>query len=103
MNEAVFTSFADARRAADAAMPRRRRNRPYPLASGWHWGRAVPCPECSAAEGADCAGRYHRAREDAARAAGRSADRWIVCAPSNLVLLADGTMYDHARKATVRQ
>lgn len=102
LDTAVFTSYAAARAAADAAMPRRKHNRPYPLSSGWHWARAVPCPECGTAEGVDCPDRLHLAREIAARFAGRSADRWIVIAPSNIVMLADGSMYDHVRKVTVR-
>jgi hypothetical protein len=102
IDAAVFTSYAAARAAADAAMPRRKHNRPYPLSSGYDWGRAVPCPECGAAEGVDCEGRYHKAREDAARASGPAANRWIVMANSNIVMLRDGTMYDHARKVTVR-
>lgn len=106
---AVFDSREAAQAAADAAMPRRKHGRPYAQGSGWHWARAVPCPACDAAAGVDCQpieGRVwrglHSERQTAARAAGRAADRWIVCAPSNIVLLKDGTMYDHARKVTIR-
>ena len=102
MTEAVFTSRAEAQAAADAAMPRRKHNRPYAQASGWHWARAVPCPACGAPSGADCTERLHRERVTAARVAGRAADRWIVCAYPNIVLLPDGSMYDYARKVTVR-
>ena len=103
IDAAVFTSYAAARAAADAAMPRRKHNRPYPQSSGYEWARSVPCPTCGVSEAVDCAdGRLHREREDAARAIGPAANRWIVMAPANLVMLRDGTMYDHARKVTVR-
>jgi hypothetical protein len=98
---AVFDSRAAAQAAADAAMPRRIHDRPYAQSSGWHWARAVACPDCGALAGADCAERLHRGREIAARAAGRAADRWIVCARSNVILLRDGSMYDHARGVTI--
>lgn len=67
---ATFSSRAEAQAAADAAMPRRKHNRPYPVASG-----------------------YHSAREGGAR--------WIVYV-GNVVLLRDGSMYDHQRGAMVR-
>lgn len=106
---AVFESREAAQAAADAAMPRRIHRRPYAQGSGWHWARSVDCSACGAIAGADCIpveGRpwygLHSERQAAARAAGRAADRWIVCAPSNTVLLRDGRMYDYARKVTVR-
>lgn len=67
---AVFDSRAEAEQAADAAMPRRKHNRPYPQSSGYHSARA-------------------------------GADRWIVLAYPNVVLLRDGTMYDHVRGAAI--
>jgi hypothetical protein len=71
---ATFDTRADAQRAADATMPRRKHNRPYAQSSGYHWAQA-----------------------------GRPAhDVYIVCAPSNLVLLDDGSYFD-ASKVTVRQ
>ena len=71
---ATFDSRAEAQAAANAAMPRRKHNRPYAQSSGYHWAQA-----------------------------GRPAhDVWIVCAPSNTVLLRDGTMYDYQRQVTVR-
>lgn len=109
LDTAVFDSRAAAQSAADAAMPRRKHNRPYPQESGWHWARSIPCPVCNAEAGIECTRppewRYqtlHREREDAARLLGRAADRWIVCAYPNTILLRNGTMYDHARKVTVR-
>lgn len=100
---AVFDSYVAAKAAADAAMPRRKRNRPYPQSSGWHWARSVKCPACGAEPGIDCEGRLHVAREDLARSLPHHiTDRWIVLAPTNLVLQRDGTMYDFARKVTVR-
>jgi hypothetical protein len=108
-DEAVFTSYADARAAADAAMPRRKRNRPYPQSSGWHWARSIRCPICDAPIDADCRPvegerpiTLHKMREETARNLGRAADRWIVCAYPNLVMLRDGSMFDHQRKVTVR-
>lgn len=67
---ATFDSYAAARIAADAAMPRRKHNRPYPVESGYHSARSG-----------------HRT--------------WLVIV-SNTALMADGTMYDHARKVTIR-
>lgn len=108
---AVFDTREAAQAAADAAMPRRKHNRPHPQPSGWHWARAVPCPVCGAAAGTECSRaaepdwRYqtlHREREAAARAAGRAADRWIVTAYANAILLRDGSMYDHQGKVTIR-
>jgi hypothetical protein len=101
-SEAVFESYAAAKTAADAAMPRRKHHRPYPQSSGWHWARAVACPTCDAPAGADCTGRLHTLREEAARQAGRSADRWIVMAYPNIVMLRDGSMYDYQRERTIR-
>lgn len=63
---ATFDSYAEARAAADAAMPRRLHNRPRANGSGYHSARA-----------------------------GR--DQWIVIGSPNLVLLRDGSMYDHQR------
>lgn len=37
---ATFDSRADAQAAADAAMPRRKHNRPHPNGSGYHSARA---------------------------------------------------------------
>jgi hypothetical protein len=34
---AVFTDYASARAAADAALPRRKHRRPYVQPSGYHW------------------------------------------------------------------
>ena len=97
---AVFTSYADARAAADAAMPRRKHNRPHPVESGYEAVASITCPECGATPGSECpnAPVWHDARVKAAR----SVHRWIVMA-SNVLLLADGSMYDFARKVTVRQ
>lgn len=107
--EAVFATFAEARAAADAAMPRRKHHRPYPQSSGWHWARSLACPVCGAAEGVECSRppewRYqalHAERQAAARAAGLAAERWIVLAYPNTVLLVDGTMYDHQRRVRIR-
>ena len=71
---ATFDTRADAQIAADAAMPRRKHNRPYAQPSGYHWAQA---------------GRPTH-------------DVYIVCAHPNTVLLRDGTMYDHARQTVVR-
>jgi hypothetical protein len=100
---ATFDNAMAAKAAADAAMPRRRHNRPYPQISGWHWARSVACPACGAIASVDCPERLHREREQAARALGAAANRWIVCVYPNMVLLRDGTMYDHQRQVTVRQ
>lgn len=103
---AVFESREAAQRAADGAMPRRKHNRPYAQQSGWHWARALACPTCGAEAGAVCVGttyNVHREREAAARAAGSAADRWIVCARPNIVMLRSGAMWDFARSVTVRQ
>lgn len=67
---ATFDSYAEAQTAADAAMPRRKYNRPYPQRSGFHSIRA-------------------------------GHDVWLVWV-GNAVLMQDGTMYDHQRRATVR-
>lgn len=72
---ATFDTRAEAQAAADAAMPRRRHNRPHPQASGYHWAQAGRPPH----------------------------DVYIVEAYANIVLLRDGSMYDFARKVTVRQ
>lgn len=98
---AVFSNRMAADAAADAAMPRRIYRRPYAQASGWHWARSVACPACGAPENVDCPERLHREREAAARALGGAADRWIVCAYPNIILLRDGSMYDHQRQRTV--
>jgi len=37
---ATFDTYAAARAAAAAAMPRRKHNRPYPVGSGYHSARA---------------------------------------------------------------
>jgi hypothetical protein len=37
---ATFDTYAAAREAANAAMPRRKHNRPYPNGSGYHSARA---------------------------------------------------------------
>jgi hypothetical protein len=37
---ATFDTYAAAKAAADAARPRRKHNRPYPAASGYHSARA---------------------------------------------------------------
>lgn len=71
---ATFDTRAEAQAAADAAMPRRKHDRPYPQSSGYHWAQA---------------GRPDH-------------DVWIVYASPNMLLLRDGTMYDHQRKVTVR-
>lgn len=68
---ATFDTRAAAQAAADAAMPRRKHNRPYPQGSGYHSVRA-------------------------------GHDVWIVYASPNMLLLRDGTMYDHQRQTTVR-
>lgn len=105
LNEAVFESRADAVAAASAAMPRRKRNRPYALSSGYHAVRAVACPECGATPSVACDKPFdapHEARIRACRDAGRSADRWIVVAPSNLILRRDGSMFDHVRGVVIR-
>ena len=106
---AVFDSLAAAKSAADAAMPRRKHNRPHPVSSGYEWARVPACPACGAASGAECIpveGRpwygLHKEREAAARAMGRAADRWIVMAQPNALLLVDGSMYDYSRKVTIR-
>lgn len=71
---ATFDTRAEAQAAADAAMPRRMHNRPYPQPSGYHWAQA-----------------------------GRPAhDVYIVAAHPNTVLLRDGSMYDYQRQGTVR-
>ena len=67
---ATFDTYDDARAAANAAMPRRKHNRPTPVRSGYYSARA-----------------------------GRQV--WIVWT-GNVVLLRDGTMYDHQRRVTVR-
>ena len=36
---ATFATWAEAKAAADAAMPRRKHNRPYPTESGYHSAR----------------------------------------------------------------
>ena len=100
---ATFASAMAAKAAADAAMPRRRHNRPYATPSGWHWARSVACPACGAAAEVDCAEHLHREREQAARVLGAAANRWIVVAYPNVVLLRDGSMYDHQRGVTVRR
>lgn len=70
---ATFDTLAAAREAANAAMPRRKHNRPYAQSSGYHWAQA-----------------------------GRPAhDVYIVCAYPNAILLRDGTMYDYARQRTI--
>ena len=99
---AVFSNIQRARAAADAAMPRRKHNRPYVQSSGWHWARSVACPTCGAPENVDCPENLHRERENAARGLRGAADRWIVAAYPNLVLLTDGRMFDTYRKVTVR-
>lgn len=68
---ATFDTRSEAQAAADAAMPRRKHNRPWPNLYGYASARA-----------------------------GR--DQWIVYV-GNVILLDDGTMYDHQRKVTVRQ
>jgi hypothetical protein len=70
-NTAVYDSWREAKAAADAAMPRRKHNRPYPQSSGYWWAQ-----------------RGH-------------VDSWIVCANSNLILLRNGDMFDHARQRVI--
>jgi hypothetical protein len=105
MDEAVFDSYPAAKAAADAAMPRRKHNRPRQVSSGWHWARSVLCPTCSAEPDRECVGgRLHPEREAFVRTLPHSVtDRWIVMAPTNIVMLADGSMFDFARKVTVRK
>lgn len=62
---ALFDSREEAQAAADAAMPRRKHDRPHPT-------------------------RYGRASALAGR------DQWIVWV-GNVILLRDGSMYDHQR------
>ncbi len=62
---ATFQYREEAKAAADAAMPRRKHNRPFPQYGGW-------------------------------------LDLWIVCAPANLYMRNDGTMYDYVREVVVR-
>lgn len=69
---ATFATRAEALAAADAVMPRRKHNRPYPVRSGYYSSRA-------------------------------GVDRWIVWVGNVVLLLDDGTMYDHQRKVTVKQ
>lgn len=69
---ATFASRAEAQAAADAAMPRRIHNRPYPIASGYHWAQA-----------------------------GRPAHDVYIVHVGNALLLDDGTMYDHQRRITI--
>lgn len=99
LDTAVFTSYAAARAAADAAMPRRKHNRPYPVESGYEAVASVPCPVCGTPAGAECLGApvWHDERVKAAR----NVHRWIVWT-GNIILLADGSMYDYQRKVTVR-
>jgi hypothetical protein len=72
-NVATFDSWAEAKRAADAAMPRRKHNRPYPLASGYEWARA-----------------------------GRPRHDVFIVLTGNIVLMSDGSMFDYQRRVTVR-
>lgn len=61
---AKFTTRAEAKAAADQAMPRRKHNRPYPQFVGAY-------------------------------------DAWTVMAYANIVLMSDGSMYNHQRNTTV--
>ena len=63
--EATFATWREAQAAAEALMPRRKHNRPYPQRSGYHSARAP-----------------------------HGADRWIVMV-GNAVLMESGGMFDY--------